>query len=338
MLEAGAITVAERDEAARTPVRLAQRARERHAPHFARLALARRPSGGMTTLDLDLQSRVEALAPVALADLPADTDLAVVVLDVATGEVLALLGSRDVGDPVDGQVNGATARRSPGSALKPFVYAAAFESRRLRPDSVLADEPVDLAGWRPENIDRRYHGPVTAAEALRRSLNVPALVAAQRAGLARCLGVIEACGVDLPSAVASRSGLALVTGATEVSLLDLTAAYATLARDGLALAPRLYPDEPLLPHRALRAQTCRAIRAALALEPDAPDGPWWKTGTSSGHRDALAVGAWGDVAAGVWVGRFGGAGHAAYLGRDAAQPLLLDVLAAARPATPVAAR
>ena len=338
LFEAGRITRAERDEAARAPVRLARSGCASAAPHAVQMALARRPQGGRTTLDLELQRRVEELAAAALADLPADTDCAVVVLEVERAELLVLVGSLDARDPLDGQVNGASARRSPGSALKPFVYAAAFEARRLGPDSVLADEPVDLAGWRPENLDRRYHGPVTAAEALRRSLNVPALIAAQRAGLARCLGVIESCGVDLPPAVATRSGLALVTGATEVSLLDLTCGYATLARDGRAMAPRLYADEPLHARPALSPATCRAIRAILAREPASDAGPWCKTGTSSGQRDALAIGAWGDVAAGVWVGRFGGAGHPAYLGRDAAQPLLLAVLEAAQHSAHVAAR
>jgi penicillin-binding protein 1C len=159
------------------------------------MALRQRPGGGRTTIDTAIQKEVERLLRARAGDWPAGTDAAAVVLDVATGELLALVGGVDPNDPADGQVNGATAWRSPGSALKPFVYACAFESKRLAPDSTVYDVPIQRAGWAPANFDRRFSGPLPAAEALRRSLNVPAILIAEAAGVGRCAGAMESAGV-----------------------------------------------------------------------------------------------------------------------------------------------
>ncbi len=318
------------------PVRLARRSRASSAPHFATLALARRPGGGTTTLDLDLQREVELLAAEHAATLPAGSDVALVIVDVAESGVLALVGSLDPEGAIDGQVNGATARRSPGSTLKPFIYAAAFESGRLEPESVVQDAPLDLAGWRPANFDRGHSGSVTAAEALRRSLNLPALAVARRAGLSRCLGVIEASGLRLGPGAARRSGLSLVTGGSEARLIDVVNGYATLARGGVHRPLRFFADEVAPATRALSTRTSKALERILSSAVAPPLG-WdrgrgsrdfmWKTGTSAGHRDAWAVGHDGRYAVGVWVGRFGGSPHAAYVGRTAAEPLLARVFA-----------
>ena len=102
-------------------------------------------------------------------------------------------------------MNGVTAWRSPGSALKPFVYAAAFEARRLAPQSTVYDVPIHRAGWSPDNFDKTFRGPLPAADALRRSLNIPAILVAEGVGLTRCCGVLEAAGVHLPSGVGLKS-------------------------------------------------------------------------------------------------------------------------------------
>ena len=224
----------------------------------------------------------------------------------------------------------------PGSALKPFVFAAGLEAGWLRPDSVLRDAPLELADWRPSNMDGSWSGEVTATEALRRSLNLPALRVARRAGIARCAGILEAVGLDLGGGALSRSGLSLVTGGVEVRLLDLTNAYATLARGGEHLELRLYEDERReAPLRVLRPETCAALWAMLTSEQRSPFGSpaggshafAWKTGTSSGHRDAWAVGHDRALAIGVWVGRFSGAGHPELVGSRVAEPLLARLFA-----------
>ncbi|HUU43375.1 MAG TPA: hypothetical protein VMX57_06320, partial [Planctomycetota bacterium] len=165
------------------------------------------------------------------------------------------------------------------------------------------------------------------------SLNVPAILVAEGVGLARCCGTIESAGVKLPADAQSRGGLALVVGALEVTLLDLTNAYATLARDGVRATPRLFADEPLERTPALDADVCRTLGDILSSHRRRPRGmetrltadvPWfmWKTGTSSGRRDAWAVGHNGRFAVGVWVGRFRGTGRLAFVGVESAEPIL----------------
>ena len=336
MAELGMISDGARREAEAAPIAIARRAGDAPAFHAARMALRRRPAGGRTTIDLDIQAEVRRLADEHLADLPAGTEIAVVVVDVDRAAVRALIGSGDADDPVDGQVNGAAARRSPGSALKPFIYAAAFEAGRLCPDSIVHDLPIRRGSWAPENFDRTFAGCVTAAEALRRSLNVPAILVAEGVGLARCCGVLAAVGIHLPGNVQARGGLAVAVGGIEVTLLDLTNAYATLARDGLRADLRLFADEPVRRTPALSADVAAAVSDILSSRRRRPRGmellpaeavPYfaWKTGTSAGRREAWAVGHNRRCAIGVWVGRFRGTGRLAFVGARAAEPLLASL-------------
>ena len=333
----GFITPAQRALAAAQPVVLHPAARRFQAPHAAFLALRSRPEGGRTCLDLDLQREVESAVTTYAAVLPDDLELAVVVIEISSGDVVALVGSRDFREPRHGQVNGALARRSPGSALKPFVYAAAFETNRLGPASLLYDVPITRAGWRPGNFDRTFVGPLSAAEALRRSLNVPALLVAEGIGLARCVGVIESAGVHLSRHAMDRSGLAVVVGASEVTLLDLTNAYATLGRGGIRQRARIFLDEAADPVRVLDAHVCAVIDDILSCRQRRPHGsdessrPWfmWKTGTSSRRRDAWAVGHDGRYAIGVWAGYFSGAGAPGLVGAEIAEPLLATLFCGA---------
>jgi penicillin-binding protein 1C len=297
------------------------------------LAVRRRAMGGRTTIDLTLQREVDRLSREHLSPLPAGTDAAVVVIDITTGDLLAMIGTAGGDEPGRSQVNAAIARRSPGSALKPFIYAAGFESRRLNEDSILFDGPIERGGWSPMNFDRTFAGEVTVAQALRRSLNVPAILVAEGVGLRRCVGVVEAAGVTLPDDAAARGGLAVATGAVEVTLLDLANAYATLGRGGVRQSVRLFADEPAASTRALSPRTCGMLddilgsprRRPRGMESlDGSDVPWfmWKTGTSSGRRDAWALGHNGKVAIGVWIGRNSGSGDAALVGGETAEPLL----------------
>ena len=301
--------------------------------HAAWLALRRRPEGGRTTIDSICQTTVEALVNNHLAELPVGSDIAVVAIDIARSEIVALVGSADFAGPVDGQVNGVLARRSPGSTLKPFLYATAFDARRLDAESVVHDTAIERGGWKPDNFDRTFRGQMTVADALRESRNVPAILLLEALGTSRCVGVLEAAGVRLPKNAEQLGGLAIAVGAVETSLLDLTNAYATLGREGRSAKPRLFADETLEERVVLSESACRTVNAILASTARVPRGcedvpsgqlPWfmWKTGTSSGRRDAWAVGHNGRFAIGVWVGRFSGAGHEAFVGREAAEPLL----------------
>jgi penicillin-binding protein 1C len=324
------------------------------ARHAAWLALRHRPQGGKTCIDLDIQNELERLAQNHLDCLPPDSELAVVVIDIAQSAIVALIGSGDINDPVDGQVNGVVARRSPGSALKPFIYAAAFDASRLAPESILYDKPINLSGWSPSNFDRKFSGPVSAAQALRQSLNIPALQVAKGIGLARCCGVIESLGINLPAYTQSHIGLALPVGGVEVSLLELTNAYAAFGREGKFTPAHLFPDESTDPAKVFNPNVCAAVNDILSSRQRRPAGmensspeeiPWfmWKTGTSSARRDAWAVGHNMHFAIGVWVGRFRGTGRLEYVGAIAAEPLLAELfdlpqlrnIASPKPAAPL---
>jgi penicillin-binding protein 1C len=336
MLEAGMITERQRKQAQSSLIEIQPNSSIQRASHAAWFALKRRPSGGHTTVDLDIQKQVERLAREHLQRLPKDTELAVVVIDITESSIISMMGSGNKSDPVDGQVNGALARRSPGSALKPFIYAAAFEAGRLNGESMVYDIPISRGGWTPLNFDRAFTGQLTAAEALQQSLNIPAVLIAEGVGLARCCGILETVGISLPPDAQRRGGLALAVGGIEVRLLELTNAYATLGRDGLRRYPKIFPDEPAPPIRALTTNVCRAISKILSSRQRRPRGmetvlaenaPWfmWKTGTSSGRRDAWAIGHNRRYAIGVWVGRFRGTGRIAYVGAKAAEPLLVEL-------------
>ena len=333
MWELGMIDERQRQLAAAEPVAIERRRKPVEASHAGWLALQRRPAGGRTTIDPRLQAEAERMVAEHVQTLPPHTDVAAVVIDIASSEILAMVGSADPGSPGSGQVNGVMARRSPGSALKPFIYAAAFDARRLTPRSTVYDLPIDRAGWSPANFDRTFKGELTAAEALRRSLNVPAILVAEGTGLPRCLGLIEAVGVDLPPGALLHSGLSVVVGGSEVRLLDLTNAYATLGRAGTWQKPRLFLDEPVQKRTVLDANICAALDEILSSRERRPAGmdklaphdvPWfmWKTGTSSGRRDAWAVGHNRKVAIGIWTGRFSGLGDAELTGAKCAEPLL----------------
>lgn len=309
------------------------RATPQAAEHGAWFALERRPLGGKTTIDLSLQREVLRLTRDHLQAFSDSTDAAVVIIDIATGDLLAMLGSASREGSITPHVNGATARRSPGSTLKPFIYAAGFETHRINESSLLHDGPIERAGWSPSNFDRTFSGDVTVAAALRRSLNVPAILAAEGIGLSRCVGVIESVGIELPRDAAARGGLAVVTGAVEVSLLDLTNAYATLGRSGVRQPVRIFHDEPSTATRVLTAESCAMIDDILSTAHRRPRGmeltasenlPFftWKTGTSSGRRDAWAIGHNRKVAIGVWIGKPTGSGDVQFVGGEAAEPLL----------------
>ena len=333
MTALGAITAEQCALACAEPIPARRNAEPSFASHAGWLALQRRAAGGQTTIDPIIQADVEALTRAQAAQLPPKTQIAVAVIDVAASQIVALLGSVDPRDPVGGAVNGVLARRSPGSTLKPFVYAAAMEAGLFAPDTVVYDVPIDRGGWTPTNFNDGFAGALSAGDALRRSLNVPAILVAEATGLPRCLGVIEAAGIRLPQSVHERAGLAVVVGAAEVTLLDLVNGYATLGRGGLRKPACLFVDERAEGVRVMDAQICAIIDNMLSSRRRRPHGmedreepavPWfmWKTGTSSGRRDAWAVGHNRRYAIGVWIGRFGGGGAAQYVGMEAAEPLL----------------
>lgn len=307
------------------------------APQLAERRARAAPSGGVvrTTLDGDLQRSLERLARAELDRLPPPVDLAILVVERATGEVRAWIGSGDWGDPKRaGMLDLARAVRSPGSTLKPFVYGLAFDARLAHPATLVRDQPLRFEDYAPGNFEGGFDGDLTLREALVRSLNLPAVLLADRVGPVVIADRFAAAGVPLvlgPEGTAP--GLPLVLGGVGLRLVDLVAAYGALAGDGTVVPLRDDPDEPPRePAPLLSVQSARAVAAILAEVPRPVGIPAqgrriaYKTGTSHRFRDGWALGFDGGHVVGVWLGRADGAACAICNGPGGAAPVLFRAL------------
>lgn len=276
-----------------------------------------------TTLDLKLQHQVEAIVSEELNALRGSNlhHAAVVIIDNSTGEILALVSSGNWNDPRGGQINGALAPRSPGSALKPFTYLLAFQNGGKFPGSILADIPTRFRTPEglnlPENYDRTYRGPVSIRTALACSLNVPAIRQLNELGGPQPLHqLLTQLGLTTLGDKPETYGLGLTIGNAPVRLLELTNAYATLARGGLQLPASLFPHNPILPQRVFGESEAWLI-ADILSDPAARapsfgrHGPLElpfrcavKTGTSSDFHDNWCLGFTHEYTVGVWAGNF----------------------------------
>lgn len=358
----GMITVAQQGRAMERPCRIKPGRYEFVAPHFAqwvfdRLPLDREGKTVRTTLDSALQSLAES----ALTRRRAYLDPlgikggAVVILEVKTGAIRAMVGSPEYFDARNGgQVNGALAPRGAGSTLKPFVYAAAFDRGLATPLTILRDEPALYRDYRPENFGREFRGDVTARDALILSLNLPVLALAERIGAERLLGLFRRAGLRTLKRSPDHYGLGLVLGQGEVRLLDLVNAYAALARGGQFVPWKAMegtaPPEASPCHKTGRARPPAEPNGARLFSPEAS---WlvadilggdermgelsghcadvrmprmaWKTGTSSACRDAWTVAFNPEYVVGVWIGNPGGESDGALVGVEAAAPVAWDI-------------
>ena len=270
--------------------------------------------------------------------------VAAVVLDPQTREVRALIGgTKWFGDPRFGQINGATIRRSPGSTLKPFLYAMAMDQGLIFPQSLLLDIPTGFAGYSPKNYDGLFLGRVSAEQALITSRNVPAVRLLNEIGPAPFLDLLRRGGLTTLDKPAAHYGLSLILGGGETTLLALTNLYAVLADGGLYRpAAILAQHKPVRPERLFSPEAC-ALTTDILTRLERPDLPtsWeralavpavaWKTGTSFGHRDAWAVGVSAGHVIGVWVGNMDGTPIAGISGAVHAGPILFELFRALEP-------
>jgi penicillin-binding protein 1C len=294
----------------------------RHAPQA--LAALAGPERVTTTLDLPLQMALEQLAAERLQTLPERASLALLIADAPTREVRALVsGGAGSAAARAGAMDLTRAVRSPGSALKPFIYALAFQDGLAGPETVLDDLPRRFGGYAPENFDRGFAGRVTAGEALRRSLNLPAVALLDQVGPLRFAATLKAAGVALRLPPGADASLPLALGGAGISLRQLAGLYAALATDG-AVAPLRLVADPAAPRPLLQPRAAAAIAEVLTQPfPDGgPSGMAWKTGTSWGGRDAWAIGFDRRHVAGVWIGRPDGTPLPGATGRGLALPLL----------------
>ena len=310
------------------------------APHLTEKLARLRPGQRIrTTLDGDLQAALEALARRQLLDLSPRANLAMVVVENRSRRVLAQIGGVDYFDDArSGHVDLANAYRSPGSTLKPFIYGMAFDDAILHPQTIIEDGPTRFDDYAPTNFDRRWHGEITAAQALQNSLNIPAVAVLDKIGPMRFASALGQSGVRmrLPRAE-TRPGLAIALGGSSVRLVDLVALYAGIGDDG-AVEPLIATRDgrrdggyPLL-SRDSAGLVLDILRGAATPDGFAPTELTQadrriavKTGTSFGFRDAWAVGVSASHSVGVWVGRPDGAPSPGRYGRNTAAPLTRQI-------------
>ncbi len=332
------LTVAELEHAKAEPMPSGRLRFPMLAPHISEELVAERPDIKIhhTTLDFRIQSSVETLLMQAVPRLGPKVSAAVLVIDNATGEVRAHVGGADYfATERAGGVDLARAYRSPGSALKPFIYAMAFENGQAHPETILEDRPARYGVWAPEDFDQSFRGQVTARYALQQSLNVPAVELLDAVGPSRLAARLAAAGADLHMPKDSPPGLAIGLGGLGIRLTDLARLYTGLARGGMTVALKWRQDDA--PTAATAAVTdlrlvdpvsawyvADILRGAPPPLNAMPGQLAYKTGTSYGYRDAWAVGFDKRWTIAVWVGRPDGVPVPGLVGRLAAAPILFD--------------
>ncbi|MBW6475952.1 MAG: penicillin-binding protein 1C [Chromatiales bacterium] len=301
------------------------------------------PGPQTTTLDARLQDSLETLLARHLDTLQNQgiDNGALLVLDYRDMALRAAVGSADYFNPaIAGQVDGSRAPRSPGSALKPLLYALALEQGLIHPMSLLHDAPRRLGSYTPENFDRHFSGPLLAQDALIHSRNVPAVsLFAELAppGLHGLLAQAEVQGLR----EADHYGMALVLGGMEIRMEELALLYAMLANHGQWRPLRQLADTAAEPGKHLLSPEAAWLSLEMLRHHPAPHQRQlpgvavrqarqvaWKTGTSHGFRDAWALGVSGPYVVAVWLGHFDGRGNPALVGRNAAGPLLFAIIEA----------
>ena len=340
----GALAVAE----ARQEAVIAQAVREPLlAPLFAERVRRLKPQATRidTTLDMNLQNSVEQILAARLALLPPRVSMAALVVDNATLDVLAYAGSADFFDAARfAHVDMVQAVRSPGSAMKPFLYGLALDEGLIHSESLLADVPQSFAGYQPGNFQANFSGPVGVTEALQKSLNVPAVEVLDRLGPQRFVALLRRGGFKVELPRGATPNLSVILGGVAVKLEGLVGAYTALARAGVAGKPRYFPDAPLDESRMMSEGAAFIVRDLLEAGGPltrqiengvgARRGIAWKTGTSFGFRDAWAVGVSDRFTLGVWVGRPDGTPNPGFFGANSAAPLLVDIFSAIDDAPP----
>jgi penicillin-binding protein 1C len=329
----GVISADDAAAAKREPVPEARLAFPALAAHAAEEAVAADPKAKIIRLSIDarLQARLEALLRESVARLGPKLSAAMVVIDNATGEIRARIGAADYDDASrDGAIDMSRSARSPGSALKPFIYALAFEQGLAHPETVLFDRPMRYGAYAPQNFNLGYEGTVTARKALQQSLNLPAIELLADVGPATFLARLHGAGAAIALPKDTPIGLAIGLGGLGVTLTDLARLYAGFARGGEApaLIERLGSPPVIEARRVTDPVAAYYVEEILRGAPPPANALKgriaFKTGTSYGFRDALAVGFDRGTTIAVWVGRPDNGPTPGLIGREAAAPILFD--------------
>ena len=291
------------------------------------------------TIDRDEQIRAQALLRKHVTRFQADiTHGAVIVVDVESGDILARVGSPDFFNQRGGQIDMITKPRSPGSTLKPFIFAEALTHNQVYPSEIMLDDTLDYGQYSPANYDGNFNGLISATEALRFSLNIPSVMMLNRVGVDQFQERLRTLGITTLQKESDHYGLGLVLGNCEVRLDELAAAYVTLASVGVQRPLRLYRDSP--PTTSERRVWSPGVATAMfdmmrqplpkelhggLVRADVPSPACWKTGTSTGHHDAWAFVFDRKYVVGIWMGNADGKRSDRLVGATAALPLAAEV-------------
>ena len=308
-----------------SPVALPSDARQL-VEYYCKTAPGRRTR---TTIDIHFQRQVQATADRWNEEFSSRgiEDLAAVVKDVRTGEILAYVGNASQGRSRPGRdVDILRSPRSTGSILKPILYCSLLQEGLILPKTLLPDLPVNINGFTPQNFNRQFSGAVPADEALARSLNVPSVHMLRKYGVPKFLDILRKCGLTTLNKSASHYGLSLILGGGEGTLLEITSAYSKMAAAYIG-QQKGFP----INDKCALWYTLDALKEVN--RPDEMD--WhlvsslrkvaWKTGTSYGFRDAWAVGVTPDYAVGVWAGNASGQGVPGLTGAKTAGPVMFGI-------------
>jgi penicillin-binding protein 1C len=322
------------------PVPLARRAFPLTAPHLADRLVKAQPARSIlrTTIDDDLQRALIEIARRYQSRLEPSATIAVLAVDNDGRKVRAYLGSTDFfADRRFGQNDMVSAIRSPGSALKPFIYAMAFDDLAAHPETMMPDVALRFGDYTPKNFDGRFRGQISAREALQSSLNIPAVALLDRVGPLRFMQRLGEAGANLELPTEAKApGLPIALGGVGIDLEDMVSLYAALADQGRAEALDFGTGSPRAALEPLMSEKSAYYITRILLETPPPRSFLaagnrrnaqpiaYKTGTSFGFRDAWAVGYTHDYTIGVWVGRPDGSFSAGRMGRDAAAPILFE--------------
>lgn len=311
-------------------------------PHLARLLARMYPDKPviLTYINPRLQDYAENTlrSEVSMYRAMGVGNAAMVLIDNHKHAVVAYVGSAGFMDnQYQGQVDGAAALRSPGSALKPFLYALAMDKGLITPKTILQDIPQDFNGYRPLNYDETFRGRLPASQALALSLNIPAVDLANRVGVSLFNEKLSRGGLKWIAERKNSLGLSVILGGCGVTLTELTSLYACLASEGIKYPLRFIQPEPIMPADTLFSPQATFMTTGILTGLKRPDLPnnfensvnlphiAWKTGTSYGRRDAWSLGYDPDYTVGVWVGNFDGTGVPELSGADFATPLLFKI-------------
>jgi penicillin-binding protein 1C len=311
------------------------------APHFTDALLRRADGDVRSTLDLRRQHTLERIVHEYIKGQSAvgirNAGALLLELDGGSALMRGYVGSADYQDAeIDGQVNAVTAKRSPGSALKPFIYGLALDQGLLHPRTMLKDVPTAFGPFSPENFDGRFVGPIAAEEALIRSRNVPAVMVSSQLSRPSLYDFLKSGGVSRLQSE-RHYGLALALGGGEVSMEELGRLYAMLLNGGRLPALRSTAGADLTQAERLMSEEASFIVLDMLKKNPRPDtglpafpSVAWKTGTSWGFHDAWSVAVFGRYVLVVWIGNFDNTGNPAFVGVQAAAPLLFRIVDALR--------